>query len=169
MRSPGCLGITLANYTTPRLPVIGSGRGPGLGSCRPGLLGTRRRDPPACMMPDKWAQDLPARRARGMDPKRPARRLGRAHEPCHRRQSPRDGVPPNFPLARYAAAFTGLQDPRFNRILAEAYLANGKFGDAARHAEAAIADGGRVGLWPSHRCYLLREGGQPRACRRSPR
>ena len=42
--------------------------------------------------------------------------------------------------ARHAAASTGLADPRFKRILAQAYLQNEAFADAAEYARAAIAD-----------------------------
>ncbi len=43
--------------------------------------------------------------------------------------------------ARHAAASTGLRDPRFKRILAQAYLRNEAFADAAVYARAAIKDG----------------------------
>ena len=39
--------------------------------------------------------------------------------------------------ARVAAAYTGLRDPRFKRILAQAQLRNGQFADAATNAAAA--------------------------------
>ena len=39
--------------------------------------------------------------------------------------------------ARVAAAYTGLRDPRFKRILAQAQLRNGQFAGAATNAEAA--------------------------------
>ncbi len=43
--------------------------------------------------------------------------------------------------ARIAAAFTGLRDPRFKRILAQAQLRSGQFADAATNAEAAMDAG----------------------------
>ncbi|MEE9297116.1 MAG: protein kinase [Phycisphaerae bacterium] len=43
--------------------------------------------------------------------------------------------------AKMADAFTSLDDPRYKRILAQAYLRNGKYDDAARSAQAAIQGG----------------------------
>ena len=44
-------------------------------------------------------------------------------------------------LAELARVFTSLRDPRFDRILAQAYLRNERYADAARHAQAAVASG----------------------------
>ena len=43
--------------------------------------------------------------------------------------------------ARHAEVSTNLKDPRFKRILAQAYLRNNVFADAIYYAEAALADG----------------------------
>ena len=53
-------------------------------------------------------------------------------------------------LAKLAKIATQLHDPRFNRILAQAYLANDKFADAIRHTGAAVEHGDR----PAY-CHLI--------------
>ena len=60
--------------------------------------------------------------------------------------------------AKLAETFTGLEDPRFDRILAQAYLRNGEFDDAARHAAAALKDGDNQTI-----CHLIRAVAQARA------
>ena len=60
--------------------------------------------------------------------------------------------------AKLAATFTGLDDPRFDRILAQAYLANDVFDDAARHAAAALKDGDNRTI-----CHLIRAVAQGKA------
>ncbi|MCH8053050.1 MAG: hypothetical protein IH895_03240 [Planctomycetes bacterium] len=60
--------------------------------------------------------------------------------------------------AKLAATFTGLEDPRFDRILAQAYLRNGEFEDAARHAAAALKDGDNQTI-----CHLIRAVAQAKA------
>ena len=54
-----------------------------------------------------------------------------------------DHVDPQRALkeADRANAFTQLRDPRFKRILAQAYLRNEEYEDALTHAEAAIEGG----------------------------
>ena len=60
--------------------------------------------------------------------------------------------------AKLAATFTGLEDPRFDRILAQAYLRNGEFEDAARHAAAALKDGDNQTI-----CHLIGAVAQAKA------
>ncbi len=60
--------------------------------------------------------------------------------------------------AKLAETFTGLEDPRFDRILAQAYLQNGEFEDAARHAAAALKDGDNQTI-----CHLIRAVAQGKA------
>ena len=60
--------------------------------------------------------------------------------------------------AKLAETFTGLEDPRFDRILAQAYLRNGEFEDAARHAAAALKDGDNQTI-----CHLIGAVAQAKA------
>ncbi len=60
--------------------------------------------------------------------------------------------------AKLAETFTGLEDPRFDRILAQAYLQNGEFEDAARHAAAALKDGDNQTI-----CHLIAAVAQGKA------
>ena len=60
--------------------------------------------------------------------------------------------------AKLAKTFTGLEDPRFDRILAQAYLRNGEFEDAARHAAAALKDGDNQTI-----CHLIGAVAQAKA------
>jgi tetratricopeptide (TPR) repeat protein len=67
--------------------------------------------------------------------------------------------------AKLAATFTGLEDPRFDRVLAQAYLANDAFKDAARHAAAALKEGDNKSI-----CHLIMavaeaKSGDPAAAR----
>ncbi|MCH8964015.1 MAG: protein kinase [Planctomycetes bacterium] len=60
--------------------------------------------------------------------------------------------------AKLAATFTGLDDPRFDRILAQAHLANGAYDDAARHAAAALKEGDNQTI-----CHLISAVAQAKA------
>ncbi len=60
--------------------------------------------------------------------------------------------------AKFAATFTGLDDPRFDRILAQAHLVNDAYDDAARHAAAALKDGDNQTI-----CHLIGAVAQAKA------
>lgn len=69
-----------------------------------------------------------------------------------------EDAPAALDEAKLAATFTGLDDPRFDRILAQAYLANNAYDDAARHAAAALKDGDNETI-----CHLIAAVAQGKA------